>query len=213
MNVAQFQNITSILGMEHSIAILEELVLKPWQTASEIAHELSIHIATAQKYLDKLKEVHILDARVRKTRARSAVEYRLVQPNIILDLDMNEIVEGKAEEAYRQAGRTLIKENVNKKKNYEWNEDQQRIIRINILKESSKGRRIEVIKSINLTELEGRFFWHLPYASEQPKSVIEICSGSNITGKYDIYKIMEFVKSIRKEEIIELYEISKEGEN
>ena len=200
----QFQYIASILGKEHSIAILEELFISPWSSASEIAQELSIHIATAVKYLEEFRVGKIVEARVRKTKAREAFEYKITNPDINLNLNISNTVLEKADLAFEQSKKTLIKENVNKKLNYEWNEEQQKIIRINILRDGSLGRRVEVKKSIVLTNLEGRFIWNLPYASEQPKQVIEICKRSGIDKKTDIMKIMEFIKMLQNDEILEV---------
>ncbi|UCH89887.1 MAG: hypothetical protein JSV49_04385 [Thermoplasmata archaeon] len=211
MKLVQFQQSTAILGKEHTLPILEELFIQPWSTASEIASELSIHIATAVKYLDHLTSLNILESRVRKTKARNAMEYNLRNPNIILNLDISSIVEEKAEAAYEQAKRIQVKENVKVSKNYEWDEDNQRIIRINVLKSGQKRRRVEVQRSIVLTELEGKFFWNLPYASEAPKSVIEVCTKSGITEKKDILKIVEFIRMLIGENILEWYEIQQRG--
>ena len=204
MKQVQFQYIASILGKEHSIAILEELFISPWSSASEIAQELSIHIATAVKYLEEFRVGKIVEARVRKTKAREAFEYKITNPDINLNLNISNTVLEKADLAFEQSKKTLIKENVNKKLNYEWNEEQQKIIRINILRDGSLGRRVEVKKSIVLTNLEGRFIWNLPYASEQPKQVIEICKRSGIDKKTDIMKIMEFIKMLQNDEILEV---------
>ncbi|WP_455391549.1 hypothetical protein [[Eubacterium] cellulosolvens] len=204
MKPVQFQYVASILGKEHSIAILEELFICPWSSASEIAQELSIHIATAVKYLEEFRAGKIVEARVRKTKAREALEYKLTNPDINLNLNITQIVSEKAEAAYEEAKKTLVKENVKIKTNYEWNEEQQKILRINILKKGSFGRRVEVEKSIILTELEGKFFWNLPYASEQPKPVTEICKKSGIDKKPDILKIMEFIKMLQNENLLEV---------
>jgi len=207
MNQAQFQYVASILGKEHSIAILEELFIRPWSTASEIAQELSIHIATAVKYLEEFRTGKIVESRVRKTKVREALEYKITDPDINLNLNIFQIVSEKADLAFKLAKKTLVKENVKKKSNYEWNEEQQKILRINILKERSFGRRVEVEKSIILTDLEGRFYWNLPYASEQPKPVSEICMKSGIENKPDIMKIMEFIKMLQNEDLLEVIEI------
>ena len=204
MNQVQFQYIASILGKEHSIAVLEELFISPWSSASEIAQELSIHIATAVKYLEELRTGKIVEARLRKTKAREALEYRIIDPDINLNLNISKTVSDKADLAFEQAKRTLIKENVNRKSNYEWNEEQQKIIRINILREGTVGRRVEVEKSIILTDLEGRFFWNLPYASDKFKQVTEICKRSAIDKKTDIMKIMEFIKMLQNEKLLEV---------
>lgn len=204
MNQVQFQYVASILGKEHSIAILEELFISPWSSASEIAQELSIHIATAVKYLEEFRAGKIVEARVRKTKAREAQEYKITNPDINLNLNISQSVSEKADLAFEQAKKCLVKENVNKKSNYEWNEEQQKILRINILREGSIGRRVEVEKSIILTDLEGRFFWNLPYASEKPKQVTEICKRSGIDKKTDIMKIMEFIKMLQNDKVLEV---------
>lgn len=86
-NKIELQKTLSVLGKEKSLDILSYISGNRWSTATEIANDLKIHVATAVKHLQDLEDVGILASRTRKGKTRSALEYDILKPRIILEID------------------------------------------------------------------------------------------------------------------------------
>jgi len=77
------ERILSILGNSnlgsYSLKILADISHYPDSIASEVAHDLDIHIATAQKYLKGLEVIGLLKKTVVRTTTREAEQYELAK--------------------------------------------------------------------------------------------------------------------------------------
>jgi predicted transcriptional regulator len=81
-----------VLGKEHCLDVMINLYKNDWQTASEVAGDLKVHIATAVKYLSELHELGFVDRRVKKCKMREAYEYQLKNPKIKIELDISQLM-------------------------------------------------------------------------------------------------------------------------
>ena len=95
MNKEDIRRMLFVLGKEHCLDVMICLNKNGWQTASEVARDLDIHIATAVKYLSELHELGLLGRRVKKTKTRGAFEYKLENPRVIIELDLTELMDQK----------------------------------------------------------------------------------------------------------------------
>ena len=59
-----------------------------WQTASEVARDLNIHIATAVKYLSELHELDFVERRIKRGKTRKAFEYKVKDPKVTIEFDL-----------------------------------------------------------------------------------------------------------------------------
>lgn len=84
-----------VLGKVHCLDVMINLYKNDWQTASEVADDLKIHIATAVKYLSELHELGLVGRRVKRSKTREAYEYQLKNPKIIIELDISELKKQK----------------------------------------------------------------------------------------------------------------------
>jgi len=204
-NIVEDHTILGILGKELTIPIFENLYMKGWMTASEIARELSVHISTAQTYLESMTKKKLLKQRLRHTR-RNLVEYSLKNPLIDVKIDVKTIISKKVEIARKKAQIMFIKEKTADLISYEWDEDNRKILRINIMKKSKSLNRLRIAKAIQLTDVEGRFLWFIPHPTENPKNVIQIAQDAEITHSFDLIKIVDLVEMLAYEQIIILKE-------
>jgi predicted transcriptional regulator len=78
-----------VLGKEHCLDVMINLNKNGWQTASEVARDLNIHIATAVKYLSELFELDFVDRRVKRGKTRKAFEYRVKDPKVTIEFDLS----------------------------------------------------------------------------------------------------------------------------
>ena len=81
-----------VLGKEHCLDVMIYLYKNDWQTASQVARGLKIHIATAVKYLSELHELDFLDRRLKKGKTRESFEYQLKNPKINIELDISQLM-------------------------------------------------------------------------------------------------------------------------
>ena len=202
MDSQRFQAFAALLGREHTIVILEELYNGGWSTASEIAHELGSHIATAQKYLYELQQFGAVESRNRPGSTREVIEYQVIMPEINLRLDISSIVNKKQQAALKDAKRLFVRERQDADASFDWDDDAEVIRRIDILRR--KGLRTKIVKSVTLNETEGRVLWHLPYASEEPRAVFELCQRANTTAPAQVLKIVELMTGLGEAGIIEV---------
>lgn len=203
MNKEQFQRAAFVLGKEHCIDVVENLYLREWSTATEIAEELKIHTATAVKYLTELHEIGIVEKRTREGKYKDAFEYRLINPEINLTLNFEKIIAEESKGVIKKAGLIKVKEQVRDDVNYEWDDEKQKILKINII---GSGLRRSIKESVELSTLEGRFFWHMPYPSEESISVEQICEKAGIKNALEFKKILNFVDVLKEKGIIEASE-------
>jgi predicted transcriptional regulator len=78
-----------VLGKEHCLDVMINLNKNGWQTASEVARDLNIHIATAVKYLSELYELDMVERRVKRGKTRKAFEYQMKNPMVKIEFDLS----------------------------------------------------------------------------------------------------------------------------
>ena len=81
-----------VLGKEHCLDVMICVYKNGWQTASQVARDLNIHIATAVKYLSELYELGLVDRRIKKGKTREAFEYQLKNPKIKIEVDVSQLM-------------------------------------------------------------------------------------------------------------------------
>lgn len=82
-----FSDAVALLSGQHSLPILRYLSTGEWRIASDVSRALDIHTTTASKFLGGMHRLGFLERRVRRSRTRSAYEYRLPADRITLDLE------------------------------------------------------------------------------------------------------------------------------
>jgi len=201
MNKERFQRAAFVLGKDHCLFVVETLYLKEWSTATEIAEELKIHTATAVKYLAELYEIGIVEKRIRAGKYKDALEYRLINSEINLTLNFEKIIEEESEGVIEKAKGIMVKEKARDDVNYEWDDEKQKILKVNIV---GVGVRRGIKESIGLNDLEGRFMWNLPYPSEESIQVFQICEKAGIKNVMEIKKILKFVDVLEGKGIVDV---------
>jgi len=88
MDEGSFSQAVSLLSGEHSLSILRYLAPGEWRIASDVSRALHIHTTTASKFLGGMHALGFLDRRLRKSKTRSAFEFRIAAPRITLDLEL-----------------------------------------------------------------------------------------------------------------------------
>jgi len=95
MDKESIRRLLFVLGKEHCLDVLINVHNNGWQTASEVASDLNIHIATAVKYLTELHELNLVNRRVERGKTREAFEYQVKNQNIRIEFELNSLLEPK----------------------------------------------------------------------------------------------------------------------
>lgn len=197
--VAAARRLIEALAREYSVELLQELHARGWSSASELAREMGIHVATAMRKLAELEALGLLEKR---SRAPSVVmEYRLASPRIEIVVDLEEDAEATSRDAWRQAERVLVKEHPNRQVVLESDDRVRRVRRILFLK--VLRRRTEA-RTLDLAETEGAFLWHIPFASEPARSVADVCRRGGIENPLQVSRILQFVKEMERMGVVDV---------
>ncbi len=197
--IAASRGIIEALAREYSVELLQELHLRGWSSASELAREMGIHVATAMRKLAELESLGLLDKRRRP--GTDIAEYRLTKPRLEIVLDFDRDASAASRDAWRRADRIVVKEHPNRKLLLESDDQARRVRRILFLK--VLRRRTEA-RAMELSEPEGRFLWALPYASEAGRSVADVCRRAGIESPFQLSRILEFVKELERKGVVEV---------
>lgn len=199
------------LGKEYTLPLLEILYIRGWTTASEAARELSIHISTAQSYFESMKEKKLIKSRFRPGRAK-LVEYSIVDKSIKVNVDLETIVSEKCKVARKKASVFFVKEKPGAKVSYRWDEGNRKILEINFMEKSKAFGRIGISRTLQLSDVEGRFLWLLPQSTEDSKSVLQVAEEAGLTNPVDLIQVVELLEFLADEKIIILEKGRKKNE-
>ncbi|HII41128.1 MAG TPA: helix-turn-helix transcriptional regulator [Thermoplasmata archaeon] len=197
--VAEARGLIEALAREYSVEILQELHARGWSSASELAREMGIHIATAMRKLAELETLGLLEKRSRL--GADVMEYRLAIPRIEIVLDFEADAKAASRDAWRQAERIFVKEHPDRKVVLESDDRARRVRRILFLK--VLRRRTEA-RTLELAEAEGAFLWHIPFASEPARSVAELCRRGGIENALQVSRILEFVTEMERMGVVDV---------
>ena len=193
------------LGREFTGRVLSSLIRQPFQTASELARELSIHIATAQKYLEELRGLGLVSSRLRKAPTRHVDEYYLTFKRLELTLDT-----GDAESTRRDGAAALsslmVKESANQSVAFDVDHKEKRVTRALFL---GGGARKSVSGSLELSDIEGRMLWHMPFPSEEARPVSDILGQAGLAN-LDRDAALVAVHHLRRVGLIEISTVEVE---
>ncbi len=198
-SVAATRGLIEALAREYSIELLQELHARGWSSASELAREMGIHVATAMRKLAELEALGLLEKRPRA--GSDVIEYRLGEPRVEILLDFDADARAASRDAWRQAERIVVKERPNRKVLLESDDQVRRVRRILFLK--VLHRRTEA-RALELSEPEGRFLWALPYASEAGRSVAEVCRRAGLENALQVSRVLASVKELERLGILEV---------
>ena len=198
-NLEEAREVMTALAREYSVDLLRELHGTGWSTASEVARNLGIHVATAMRKLSELEALGLLEKRVRE--GTDLVEYRPVGGRVEIVLDFDGEAKAAARDAWSVAKRILVRERPNRKVVLEADERAEVVRRIVFVKTVRLRTTAQVME---LTEAEGRFLWHLPFASQDAASVAEVCRRGKIENPIHVSKLLDFVKEMESRGVLEV---------
>ena len=198
-DIGHTKSILASLAREFSLEILQELHGRNWSTASEVARNLGIHIATAMRKLAELVAMGLVTDRTRN--GSELTEYGLASARIEIVIDLDSVAKNASKTAGDAARHTLVRERPNRNVLAEADEERRVVQRLSFV----RGLRWRtVVRTLELTEDEGRFLFRLPFASEPPRYVATIAKEAGVEGGPRIAKLLEFIEEAERLGVIEV---------
>ncbi len=186
----------SYISKEYAEEFFKLIVSYNSISASEAASRIGLHIKTAQDFLEGLTELGVLKKEEVYEKKRPYFRYLLEKPRIEFDIDLSYLF-GK-----KQSGAKLqkrIKERKNADVLFTIVGSNQFIS--NIVIRVGEGREKKE-KRINLTQMQGRFLYHLPFPSAPPSSIKEIMDKAALEASYT-NEIIDIVELLENHQVIE----------
>ena len=165
-------------------------------SASEAASRLSLHIKTAQDFLEGLTDLKIVAKSEVFEKKRPYYRYTLAKTNIKLDLDLSVFEKENPGEGLSR----LIREKHENGANFSIARSGDCFSTVTVWK--GEGREREEHK-INLTTPQGKFLFHLPFPQARPLMISDIIEKALLTEEY-ANEIQDIVDELIKLGVIEV---------
>ena len=165
-------------------------------SASEAASRLSLHIRTAQDFLENLTELEVVKKTEVFEKKRPYFRYTLVQTKLKLDLDLSIFEKENPGEGLSR----LIREKKENGANFAIARTGDSFSTVAVWE--GKGRERQEHK-ISLTTPQGKFLFHLPFPQARPMTISDIMEKAVIEDDYS-KEIQDIVDELIKLEVIEV---------
>jgi DNA-binding transcriptional ArsR family regulator len=165
-------------------------------SASEAASRLSLHIQTAQDYLDTLTELGITQKTEVFEKKRPYYRYTLVQPKIKLELDLSSYKKENPGEGLSR----IVREKKENGANFSLARGGDSFSTVTVWEGEGRERREH---KISLTTPQGKFLFHLPFPQARPLTIAEVMEKAGVEEEYST-EIQDIVDELIRQEVIEV---------
>ena len=165
-------------------------------SASEAASRLSLHIKTAQDFLDNLTELEITKKAEVFEKKRPYFRYTLIQSMIDLKVDLSLYEKENPGEGLSR----LVREMKENRANFSVAKSGDCFSAVTIWE--GEGRERQEHK-ISLTTPQGKFLFHLPFPQARPMTISDIMDKAALEEEYSM-EIQNIVDELIKLEVIEV---------
>ncbi len=184
------------LSKEYSEDLLKLLVNYQDISASEAASRLSLHIRTAQDFLDNLTDLKIVNKTEVFEKKRPYYRYNLIQTKIKLELDLA----GYKKENPGEGLSRLVREKKENGANFSIARAGDSFSFVTVWE--GEGRERQEYK-ISLTTPQGKFLFHLPFPQARPITIADIMDKAQVENDYST-EIQDIVDELIRLEVIEV---------
>jgi hypothetical protein len=165
-------------------------------SASEAASRLSLHIQTAQDYLETLTELGIMKKTEVFEKKRPYYRYTLIQPKIKLELDLSSYKKENPGEGLSR----IVRERKDNGANFTLARGGDSFSTVTVWE--GEGRERQEHK-ISLTTPQGLFLFHLPFPKARPMSIAAIMEKAKVDLDYST-EIQNIIDELIRLEVIEV---------
>ena len=194
-----FQNARKLgtcLARDYSENAFRMLVNYADVSASELASRLSLHVRTAQDFLETLNGIGVLSREEVYERKRPYFRYSLAKKTLRININLATLFRSESTEDWFDRP---IRERRGNGAKFATARSGDKIATVSIW--TGRGREASE-RRLNLTTPQGRFLYHLPFPTAEPLSVVEIMARAELDGEHRA-EIADLVNVLEAEKIVE----------
>ncbi len=165
-------------------------------SASEAASRLSLHIRTAQDFLDGLAALGIVNKTEVHEKKRPYFRYNLTAPKIMLEVDLTELAKENPGEGLAR----LVREIQNAGANFAVARSGDCFSSVTIWEGDGRERKVH---KISLTTTQGKFLFHLPFPQAMPLTIADVMENAGVEPDYST-EIQDIVDELARLGVIEI---------
>jgi predicted transcriptional regulator len=188
--------LSAYLSKDYSEDFFRLLVNYQDISASEAASRLSMHIRTAQDFLDGLTALGIVNKTEVHEKKRPYFRYNLTTEKIMLEVDLNEFAKENPGEGLAR----LVREMKNVGANFTVARSGNYFSSVTIWEGDGRERKVH---KISLTTPQGKFLFHLPFPQARPLSIAEVMENAGVEPDYST-EIQDIVDELARLGVIEI---------
>jgi predicted transcriptional regulator len=165
-------------------------------SASEAASRLSLHIRTAQDFLDGLTALGIVNKTEVHEKKRPYYRYNLAMKKITLEVDLNEFAKENPGEGLAR----LVREKKDGGANFKVARSGNYFSSVIIWEGDGREREVH---DISLTTPQGKFLFHLPFPQARPLTIADVMENAGVEMDYST-EIQDIVDELVSRGVIEI---------
>jgi len=196
MNFETAAHLGAILSKDYAEDFFKLLVNYQDISASEAASRLSLHIRTAQDFLENLTELKITKKTEVFEKKRPYFRYTLVQTKLKLDFDLSIFEKENPGEGLSR----LVRERKENGANFSVARTGNCFSTVTVWE--GEGRERQEHK-ISLTTPQGKFLFHLPFPQARPITISDLMEKAEIEEYYS-KEIQDIVDELIRLDVIEV---------
>lgn len=196
MEFTRAAQLGAILSKDYAEDLFKLLVNYQDISASEAASRLSLHIRTAQDFLDSLTELGIVNKTEVFEKKRPYYRYTLARQSIKLEIDLSAYKKENPAEGLER----VVREKKENRANFTVGRSGDAFSSVVIWEGEGRDREEH---RISLTTPQGRFLFHLPFPQARPLSLGEIMEKAGLDESYTS-EIQDIVDELIRLEVIEV---------
>ncbi len=188
--------LSAYLSKDYSEDFFKLLVNYQDISASEAASRLSMHIRTAQDFLDGLTALGIVNKTEVHEKKRPYFRYNLTTEKIMLEVNLNEFAKENPGEGLAR----LVREVKNVGANFTVARSGNYFSSVTIWEGDGRERKVH---KISLTTPQGKFLFHLPFPQARPLSIADVMENAGVEPDYST-EIQDIVDELARLGVIEI---------
>ena len=196
MDYTTAAQLSAYLSKDYSADFFKLLVNYQDISASEAASRLSLHIRTAQDFLDGLAALGIVNKTEVHEKKRPYFRYNLTTQKIKLEVDLNEFAKENPGEGLAR----LVREMKDVGANFSVARSGDCFISVTIWEGDGRERKVN---KISLTTPQGKFLFHLPFPQARPLTIADVMENAGVEPDYST-EIQDIVDELARLGVIEI---------
>jgi hypothetical protein len=196
MKYQEAARIGALLAKDYSEDLFKLLVNYQDISASEAASRLSLHIRTAQDFLDNLADLEIVEKTEVFEKKRPYFRYNLAKKKINITVDLASYINENPGEGLAR----LVREKAENGANFTLARAGDEFSSVTIWEGTGRERQEH---KISLTSPQGKFLFHLPFPKSKPLAIASILEKADLGEDY-AGEIQDIVDELIRLDVIEV---------